>query len=187
MEELQQNILASAAPGVDTSSLVLEPLMSSHMLWELAWVSFENEVLKNKLESATQSLAATSRWKADRDTNNQMPWTIGTGFTHKQAKYNAKSRVLMELGNASEKQLKKAELILSSIVFGLTKEPGFEEMSVLSDRTRKELLITEACMLHAGLAMLNLARSANIGSAKILTAVTEILLPLDCLYKKSVS
>ena len=57
-EKLQKHILSSAeASGLDTSSLLLEPLMSSHMPWELAWVSFENEVLKNKLEAAMKSTA----------------------------------------------------------------------------------------------------------------------------------
>ena len=82
---------------------------------------------------------------------------------------------------------KKAKSIPSSIVFGLTKEPGFEEMAVLSDETRKKFLVIEACMLRAGLAMRSLTRSANIGSVKILTAVTAVLLPLDCVNKKSAS
>ena len=161
-EKLQKHILSSAeASGLDTSSLLLEPLMSSDMPWELAWVSFENEVLKNKLESATKSSAkssaATGGWKAKEATNNKMAWAIGSGFPSRQAKYNAKARVLLELESASGKELKKAESILSSIVFGLTKEPGFDEMSVLSDETRKKLLITEVYMLRTGLVMRSLA------------------------------
>ena len=73
MNKLQTNMVASAkASGFDTSSLLLEPLISSHIPWELAWVSFENEVLKNKLQLAMTSSTATNREKAKTATNNEM-------------------------------------------------------------------------------------------------------------------
>ena len=88
--------------------------------------------------------------------------------------------MLTELENASGKELKKAELILSSIVFGLTKEPGFDERAVLSNNTRKRLSVMEACIFCTGTVMRSLARSANLGSVKVLIAVTAILVPSDC-------
>ena len=52
--------------GLDTSSLLLEPLMSSDMPWELAWVSFENEVLK-KGGLLGPLTARAPAWDAMRD------------------------------------------------------------------------------------------------------------------------
>ena len=99
--------------------------MSSHMPWELAWISFENEVLKNKLQLAMKSSTATNQEKAKTAMNNEMAWAIGSDFQSRQAKYNAKSRVLLEVESASGKQLKKDRSIFSSIVFGSTKQSGF--------------------------------------------------------------
>ena len=96
----------------------------------------------------------------------------------------------MELESASGKQLKKAKLILSSIVFSLIKEPpGFEEIAVLLDDTINNLSITEACMLRTRTATRSLTRLSNIGNAKVLTstAVTAVLLPLYCVDTRSMS
>ena len=188
MDKLRKLIVATAeSSGLDKSSLFLEPAMTSHLPWKLAWVTLENIVLENKLSSSLLSSTAVNRENEKISANKDLAWSIGTEFSSKQSKYNANARVLTELESASGKELKKAELILSSIVFGLTKEPGFEERAVLSNDTRKRLSTMESCILRAGTAMSNLARSANLGSVKVLTAVTAVLAPSDCVETNSQS
>ena len=159
--------------------------MNSDLPWKLAWVSFENLVLQTQLQSQTKSLTAAIREKKKKNSKKDLTWSIGSGFASRQCKSTAKLSVLLELENASGKELKKAESILSSIISGLTKEPGFVERSVLSNNTQKRLSVMEDCLLRAGVAMRSLAQSANLGSAKVFTAVTAVLLPSDCVAKNS--
>ena len=188
MDKLQNLIVTTAKlSGLDMSSLYSEPAMTSHLPWKLAWITLENIVLEDKLKTSLLSSTALNREDDKISANKDLAWSIGTEFLSKQSKYNAKARVLKELESVSGKELKKAELILSSIVFGLTKEPGFEERAVLSNDTRKKLSTMESCILRAGTALRSLVRSANLGSMKVLTAVTAVLAPADCVETNSQS
>ena len=120
--------MASAqSSGLDMSSLFSEPVMTSHLPWKLAWVTLENLVLETKYNTALLSSTAKNRENEKLSANRDLAWSIGSGFSCRQRKNTAKTRVLTELENASGKELKKAELILSLIAFDLTKEPGFDE------------------------------------------------------------
>jgi len=188
MEKLRKLIVDTAeSSGLDMSCLLSEPAMTSHLPWKLSWVTLENFVLENKLKAALLSSTAVNRENEKTHTNRNLPWSVGSDFSSRQNKFIAKSRVLAELESASGKEIKKAESILSSIVFGLTKEPGFVERAVLSNDTRKRFSVIEDSILRAGAAMRCLARSANLGSAKVLTAVTAVLLPSGCVEKNSSS
>ena len=81
MDKFQKEIVASVeASELDTLSLLLEPLTSSYTPWDLAWVSFENEVLENKPQLAMLSSTATTWGKAKIAMNIEMAWAIGSDF-----------------------------------------------------------------------------------------------------------
>ena len=118
MDKLRKLIGATAeSSGLDKSSLFLEPAMTSHLPWKLAWVTLENIVLENKLSSSLLSSTAVNRENVKISANKDLAWSIGTEFSSRQSKSNAKARVLTELESASGKELKKAELILSEVGF----------------------------------------------------------------------
>ena len=105
---------------------------------------------------------------------------MGTDFNDRYSKYKAKSRVLSELEMATGKELSKAQAVLSSIVLGLKDEPGFIETSILSDSNRRRLSAIEASITSANKIIFGMAKLINLGTAKVLAAVTAVLLPSTC-------
>ena len=75
----------------------------------------------------------------------------------------------------------KAQSVLSSVISDMMDEPSFDELSVLSSDTRNRLAVINASVASAASIMSKMTKSLNLGTAKLLTAVTAILLPENCL------
>ena len=72
-------------------------------------------------------------------------------------------------------------MILTSIVSGLAKHPDFQEYTVLSEASRQRLSTIDASIASAGKVIGGLAKSVHLGAAKVLTSVTAVMMPSDCL------
>ena len=81
---------------------------------------------------------------------------------------------------ATGKELAKAQVVLSSIVSGLKDELGFIETTILSESTQQRLSAIEASITSANKIIVVMVKSINLGTAKVLAAVTPVLLPSTC-------
>ena len=104
---------------------------------------------------------------------------------NRSAKYESKARVLSQLEKVTDKELSKAESILSSIVHDLSKQPGFIKTSVLSKERQRQISAVQASFGSAQKIIGSMSKSMNIASARILTAVTAIMMPANCFEKGS--
>ena len=182
MNRMQQTIKRQAMLlQIDLDSLSEDVLMSSSMPWEKAWVSFENDVLKLQMKQLELSSAASLGHKSKAETTLEKRWTIGEDYKGRQSKFRAKSRLITELELVSSKELVKAQSVLSSVISDMMDEPSFDELSVLSSDTRNRLAVINASVASAASIMSKMTKSLNLGTAKLLIAVTAILLPENCL------
>ena len=148
--------------------------------WEKAWLSFECQVYQKLLIKDGLSGAAYRGHETKDDAKRSNDWSLGTDFSGKNTKSKAKLRVLSQLEIQTEKELAKAESVLSAIVSDLKQEAGFNELSVLSVATKKRLATIDACFSSARKFVGKMTKSMNLASAKTLTAVIAVLLPSAC-------
>ena len=185
MSKLRQKIIDRVTElEMDTKAMSSDILMSSSLPWEKAWLSFQNQVLQQQMEAMKRSSATSLGHKSKADAAKEKKWSVGEDFKDPRNKYKAKMRVITELEKVTGKELSKAHSVLSSIVSGLTNEPGFNELAVLSENTWKRLASIDASITSAHRVISKMTKSMNLGTAKVLTAVTAVLLPPTCLDKK---
>ena len=70
-------------------------------------------------------------------------WERGTDFKDRGAKFRAKSHVLLELEKRTDKQLAKAEAVLSGVMTDLSDHDQFNEDAVLSLQLKKKIKTME--------------------------------------------
>ena len=180
MNKLREQITTEAhKSNMDHHSLSTELIMTQSLPWENAWLVLEKTVLEMKLDASRKSLEMKNRITDRNDATNEKEWSVGSEYTNRQLKFYAKNKVLKELELATGKETAKAESVLSAIVSGLALETGFNELSVLSEPTRKRMSTLESTISGAGKIISGLSRSVNLGAAKVLTAVTAVLLPAN--------
>jgi len=79
-----------------------------------------------------------------------------------------------------DKELTKAESVLSAVVFDLKDQGDFNELFVLSADTQKRLTTIDACFTSAQKVFGKMTKSMNVATAKVLTSVVAVLLPEKC-------
>ena len=182
MCEMRERISAAAtAQGIDVDELVQQNLCMVDILpWEKAWLSFENQVFQKLLKKDVYS-ERTSRGNDTREeAKRSKDWSVGTDYPNSKAKSNAKIRLLSELEIVCEKEVAKAESVLSAVVSDLKHVENFNELFVLSDETQKRLTTIDACFRSAQNLFGKMTKKMNLASAKILTSVVAVLLPEKC-------
>ena len=107
-------------------------------------------------------------------------WSVSTDYSSFSAKSKAKSRLLSELEIVCEKELAKAESVLSAVVSDLKEKGDFNELFVLSEETQKRLTTIDACFTSARIFFGKMTKLLNVTSAKNLTSVVAVLLPEKC-------
>ena len=135
------------------------------------------------MEAMKRSSGTSFGHKLKADATKENEWSVGEDFKDPSSKYKAKMRVITELEKITSKELSEAHSVLLSIVSGLTNEPGFNELAVLSENTWKRLASINASITSAHRVISKMTKSMNLGTAKVLTAVTAVLLPPTSLDK----
>ena len=74
----------------------------------------------------------------------------------------------------------KVQSVSSSIISDLTIKTDFNETYVLSEFIQRRLVTIEATITSAQKVLSRMTKSINVASAKVLTAVTAVLLPSIC-------
>ena len=105
------------------------------------------------------------------------PWELGEDFKDAQSKWRAKSSVLDEIEVRSGKQIKKAQAIISGVVSDLSKENTFDDIEILSSKTKSQFRTMERSIASASSVIFGMTKSFNLGTARILTAVSVVLVP----------
>ena len=105
------------------------------------------------------------------------PWEEGEDFTHPQSKHRAKNAVLAEIEVRSNKQIKKAHAIISGVVSDLSKEKSFDDLEILSTKTKSKYRTMERSITAATSVIAGMTKSFSLGTARILTAVSAVLAP----------
>ena len=118
-------------------------------LGKKAWLSFENQVHKKLLEKGGFSQRASRAQQTKAEAKRSKDWSVGTDHSNWSAKSRAKSRILSELETVCEKELAKAESVLSAVVSDLKEKGDFNELFVLSEETQKRLTTIDACFTSA--------------------------------------
>ena len=181
MRGLRERIsIAAKAQGLDVDELRKDLCMVNILPWEKAWLSFENQVNKKLLEKGGFSERASRAHETKAEAKRSKDWSVGTDYSSFSAKSKAKSRLLSELEIVCEKELAKAESVLSAVVSDLKEKEDFNELFVLSDDTQKRLTTIDACFTSAQKNFGKMTKSMNVTSAKILTSVVAVLLPEKC-------
>ena len=186
MEKMRKSILDKGRKiGVDTKALSEEVLMTETLPWEKAWQSFQEQVIDSQTGALKRSSAAALGHKLKVTGTKEKKWSLGEDFKDRFLKSKAKLRVLSELELVTGKEITKAQSVLSSIVADLTNEKDFNELSVLSEDTKSDLSTIFASISSASDAIGKMAKSTTLATAKVLTAVTAVLLPPSCLDKRN--
>ena len=169
--------------GVDPKALSEEVLMTQVLPWEKAWRSFQDQVIDLQTGALKRSSAAALGHKSKATANKEREWLLGEDFKDRNLKLKAKLCVLSKLEFVTGKEITKAHSILSSIVSDLTNKKGFNKLLVLSEDTQSRLSTILASITSACDIIGHMAKSTTLGTAKVLTAVTAVLLPPSCLDK----
>ena len=171
--------------GVDTKALSEEVLMTETLPWEKAWQVFQDQVIRSQTATLKRSSAVALGQKLKATETKEKKWLVGEDFKHKNLKSKAKLRVISELEIVTGKDITKAQSILSSIVSDLAREKDFNELAVLSKDTQTRLSTIFASITSACDVIGKMAKSSTLGTAKLLTTVTAVLLPPSCLDERN--
>ena len=102
---------------------------------------------------------------------------MGMDCKDRHQKHQAKSAVMAELEQVTDKQLCCSQSILSSIVIDLAKERGFNELLVLIDTMQLKIVNMDHSIASATTILSGMSKSFNLATAKLLTAVCAVLDP----------
>ena len=101
----------------------------------------------------------------------------GGGFTDPQAQWGAKNSVLAEIEVRSFKQNTKAHAIISGVVVDLSKEKSFDDLEILSSKTKSKYWTMERSITVTTLVIAGMTRSFSLRTARIITTVSAALAP----------
>lgn len=118
--------------------------MDKDDFWKYLWVYAKNEINNNKVAKEERSAAKRKAHQTRADAIKQKEWEEGREFKHAGEKHRAKSSIMSAIEKATNKETKKAEAVLKSVINDLTKE-GLNEEMVLTDHTYKLLARRVTC------------------------------------------
>ena len=134
--------------GIDCSVGAGPLFMTTDAIWEYLWVYAENEMHKMKNEAEARSAAARKGNQSRVDAVVGKEWEEGSDFKDCGEKHRAKAAVMSALEQHSQKEIAKAEPILSSIITDLSKV-GLREEEVMSNDTQQKMATTNAMIESA--------------------------------------
>ena len=108
--------------------------MDKDVFWEYLWVYAENEININKLAKEARPAAARKGHQTRADAINEKEWEKGEEYKDRFEKHRAKASIMSAIEKATNKETKKAEAVLKSVINDLTKE-GLNEERVQTDHT----------------------------------------------------
>jgi hypothetical protein len=150
--------------------------MDKDDFWKYLWVYAENEINNNKVAKEARSAAKRKAHQTRADAIKQKEWEKGEEFKDAPQKHRAKASIMSAIEQATNKETKKAEAVLSSVINDLTKE-GLNEERVLTDHTF-QLLATAADMLGSVKALIKqMSKNMTLKSARLLTGLVAMMVP----------
>jgi hypothetical protein len=117
--------------------------MTSDWPWKYLWVMMCNEVNKLQLSAAQLSISKAKGHVTKSENIVSNDWKRGTDFKDRGAKFRAKNHVLLEIEKRTDKELAKAESVLSGVLTDLSEHNQFHEDAALSLQLKKKIKTME--------------------------------------------
>ena len=169
--------------NIDLSTQKAKEYMDSDWPWKYLWAQVEKGMVELELISVQRANSTLKGFQTRENSLQSKEWTRGVGYTAAQkdvkAKSRAKASVLQELEKRCDKDLTKAEVVMSEIVSDLSSKHGLDENALQSAAVKERESLRKATINSASTVLKRLAKSVSISSLRLLTGVIAILLPLS--------
>ena len=151
--------------------------MQNDTPWEYLWAKAENDIKKFEIDTGRNVRHALKGHNKRAETTRSRNWERGIVFNSADAKWQAKESVMKQLEISSEKQLSKAESILSGIITNLAKKQGLKTASLRSEGMKKKIRLGESLVRSVSSFVGSLGRNVTPATTSLLTGLTAVLAP----------
>ena len=144
--------------------------------WEYLWAKAENEMHRINEESRKKSLESKVGHASRVKKIDTKPWEKGASYLRHDDKYRAKISLLKEIEQKNNKEIVKAEELVSAVLNDLY-QSSIDEHHILSDDIQKEMRVAKSVIQSVSSFVKSVSGALSESTTRVLTGVTAVLAP----------